>query len=50
MYVSIVLDRPVSAMSDSLSRVSDLISPIGATVRLANGDIVVVCPRGQHLS
>jgi len=37
-------------MSDSLSRVSDLISPIGATVRLANGDIVVVCPRGQHLS
>ena len=49
VYVSIALDCPVRAMSDSLSRVSDLISPIGATVRLARGDIVVVCPRGQHL-
>ena len=61
MYVSIALDRPVRAVSYSLSRVSDLISPIGATVRLARdrardgaamarllarGDSVVVCPEG----
>jgi glycerol-3-phosphate acyltransferase len=61
VYVSIALDRPVRAVSYSLSRVSDLISPIGATVRLARdrardgaamarllarGDSVVVCPEG----
>jgi glycerol-3-phosphate acyltransferase len=61
VYVSIALDRPVRAVSYSLSRVSDLLSPIGATVRLARdrardgaamarllarGDSVVVCPEG----
>ncbi|CAD6341694.1 unnamed protein product [Miscanthus lutarioriparius] len=61
VYVSIALNRPVRAVSYSLSRVSDLISPIGATVRLARdrardgavmarllarGDSVVVCPEG----
>jgi glycerol-3-phosphate acyltransferase len=37
VYVSIALDRPVRAVSYSLSRVSDL---------LARGDSVVVCPEG----
>ncbi|XP_062202682.1 probable glycerol-3-phosphate acyltransferase 3 [Phragmites australis] len=61
VYVSIALDRPVRAVSYSLSRVSDLISPIGCTVHLARdrardgaamarllnrGDSVVVCPEG----
>nr|CAB3466182.1 unnamed protein product [Digitaria exilis] len=61
VYVSIALDRPVRAVSYSLSRVSDVLSPIGATVRLARdrerdgaamasllaaGDSVVVCPEG----
>ncbi|KAL6847384.1 hypothetical protein ACP4OV_023237 [Aristida adscensionis] len=61
VYVSIALDRPVRAVSYSLSRVSDRISPIGATVRLARdrardgaamarllagGASVVVCPEG----
>ncbi|KAJ1265863.1 hypothetical protein BS78_08G106000 [Paspalum vaginatum] len=61
VYVSIALDRPVRAVSYSLSRVSDLLSPIGPTVRLARdrardgaamarllgrGDSVVVCPEG----
>uniref|UniRef100_A0A0E0MNL8 Phospholipid/glycerol acyltransferase domain-containing protein n=1 Tax=Oryza punctata TaxID=4537 RepID=A0A0E0MNL8_ORYPU len=61
VYVSIALDRPVRAVSYSLSRVSDLLSPIGATVRLARdrahdgaamarlldeGVHVVVCPEG----
>uniref|UniRef100_A0A0E0FDA2 Phospholipid/glycerol acyltransferase domain-containing protein n=1 Tax=Oryza meridionalis TaxID=40149 RepID=A0A0E0FDA2_9ORYZ len=61
VYVSIALDRPVRAVSYSLSRVSDLLSPIGATVRLARdrahdgaamarlleaGAHVVVCPEG----
>ena len=61
VYVSMALDRPVRAVSYSLSRVSDLLSPIGATVRLARdrardgaamgslldrGDSVVVCPEG----
>ncbi|CAD6267461.1 unnamed protein product [Miscanthus lutarioriparius] len=61
VYVSIALDRPVRAVSYSLSRVSDLLSPIGSTVRLARdrardgaamarllarGDSVVVCPEG----
>ncbi|XP_037450648.1 probable glycerol-3-phosphate acyltransferase 3 [Triticum dicoccoides] len=61
VYVSVALDRPVRAVSYSLSRLSDLISPIGRTVRLARdrvvdgrtmtrlldrGDHVVVCPEG----
>jgi glycerol-3-phosphate acyltransferase len=61
VYVSIALDRPVRAVSYSLSRLSELISPIGRTVRLtrdrrsdgevmarllARGDLVVVCPEG----
>ncbi|TVU23448.1 hypothetical protein EJB05_25815 [Eragrostis curvula] len=61
VYVSVALDRPVRAVSYSLSRVSELISPIGRTVRLtrdrrsdgaamarllAGGDLVVVCPEG----
>ncbi|TVU49727.1 hypothetical protein EJB05_01056, partial [Eragrostis curvula] len=61
VYVSMALDRRVRAVSYSLSRVSDLISPIGATVRLARdrardgaamakllagGAAVVVCPEG----
>ncbi|KAF0887564.1 hypothetical protein E2562_002286 [Oryza meyeriana var. granulata] len=61
VYVSIALDRPVRAVSYSLSRLSELISPIGATVRLARdrahdgaamarlldeGAHVVVCPEG----
>lgn len=61
VYVSIALDRQVRAVSYSLSRLSDLISPIGRTVRLTrdrasdgramarlldSGDLVVVCPEG----
>uniref|UniRef100_A0ACD6ARF7 Uncharacterized protein n=1 Tax=Avena sativa TaxID=4498 RepID=A0ACD6ARF7_AVESA len=61
VYVSVALDRPVRAVSYSLSRVSDFISPIGRTVRLTRdrdgdgcvmaglldrGDLVVVCPEG----
>ncbi|KAL6908171.1 hypothetical protein ACP4OV_002341 [Aristida adscensionis] len=61
VYVSVALDRPVRAVSYSLSRLSELISPIGRTVRLtrdrasdgavmarllAGGDLVVVCPEG----
>uniref|UniRef100_A0ACD6A2Z8 Uncharacterized protein n=1 Tax=Avena sativa TaxID=4498 RepID=A0ACD6A2Z8_AVESA len=61
VYVSMALDRPVRAVSYSLSRVSDFISPIGRTVRLTRdrdgdgrvmaslldrGDHVVVCPEG----
>ncbi|KAK3140009.1 hypothetical protein QOZ80_5AG0394060 [Eleusine coracana subsp. coracana] len=61
VYVSIALDRPVRAVSYSLSRVSDFLSPIGPTVRLArdraqdgaamarllaSGARVVVCPEG----
>lgn len=61
VYVSIALNRPVRAVSYSLSRFSDLISPIGATVRLTRdrahdgaamaallqqGSQVVVCPEG----
>ncbi|CAN6363719.1 unnamed protein product [Urochloa humidicola] len=61
VYVSVALDRPVRAVSYSLSRLSELISPIGRTVRLtrdragdgaamaallAGGDLVVVCPQG----
>uniref|UniRef100_A0A0D9Y0F0 Phospholipid/glycerol acyltransferase domain-containing protein n=1 Tax=Leersia perrieri TaxID=77586 RepID=A0A0D9Y0F0_9ORYZ len=62
VYISIVLDRPVRAVSYSLSRLSDLLSPIGATVRLRRdrahdsaamahllddeGVHVVVCPEG----
>jgi glycerol-3-phosphate acyltransferase len=61
VYVSVALDRPVRAVSYSLSRLSELISPIGRTVRLtrdrrsdgevmarllARGDLVVVCPEG----
>ncbi|KAL6623580.1 hypothetical protein ACP70R_033459 [Stipagrostis hirtigluma subsp. patula] len=61
VYVSIALDRPVRAVSYSLSRVSDLISPIGPSVHLARdrardgaamarllggGASVVVCPEG----
>ncbi|KAG2621474.1 probable glycerol-3-phosphate acyltransferase 3 [Panicum virgatum] len=61
VYVSIALDRQVRAVSYSLSRVSDMLSPIGATVHLVRdrardgaamarllgrGDSVVVCPEG----
>ena len=61
VYVSIALDRPVRAVSYSLSRLSELISPIGRTVHLARdrahdgaamarlldgGAHVVVCPEG----
>jgi glycerol-3-phosphate acyltransferase len=61
VYVSVALDRPVRAVSYSLSRISELISPIGRTVRLTRdrdadgramarlldgGDLVVVCPEG----
>ncbi|OEL33159.1 putative glycerol-3-phosphate acyltransferase 3 [Dichanthelium oligosanthes] len=61
VYVSIALDRQVRAVSYSLSRVSDALSPIGRTVHLARdrardgaamarllgrGDSVVVCPEG----
>ncbi|RLM98462.1 putative glycerol-3-phosphate acyltransferase 3 [Panicum miliaceum] len=61
VYVSIALDRQVRAVSYSLSRVSDMLSPIGRTVHLARdrardgaamarllgrGDSVVVCPEG----
>uniref|UniRef100_A0ACD5UI13 Uncharacterized protein n=1 Tax=Avena sativa TaxID=4498 RepID=A0ACD5UI13_AVESA len=61
VYVSVALDRPVRAVSYSLSRLSELISPIGQTVRLTRdrdadgramarlldrGDLVVVCPEG----
>ncbi|KAG8048972.1 hypothetical protein GUJ93_ZPchr0009g200 [Zizania palustris] len=61
VYVSIALDRPVRAVSYSLSRLSEFISPIGRTVRLARnrahdgaamarlldgGAHVVVCPEG----
>ncbi|CAM0949503.1 unnamed protein product [Alopecurus aequalis] len=61
VYVSIALDRPVRAVSYSLSRLSELISPIGCTVHLARdrahdgaamerlldgGAHVVVCPEG----
>ncbi|XP_040384763.1 probable glycerol-3-phosphate acyltransferase 3 [Oryza brachyantha] len=61
VYVSVALDRPVRAVSYSLSRLSELISPIGRTVRLTRdrdsdgrvmarlldgGDLVVVCPEG----
>ncbi|KAK3136782.1 hypothetical protein QOZ80_5BG0442380 [Eleusine coracana subsp. coracana] len=61
VYVSIALDRPVRAVSYSLSRVSDFLSPIGPTVHLArdraqdgaamarllaSGARVVVCPEG----
>uniref|UniRef100_A0A0D9XVA7 Phospholipid/glycerol acyltransferase domain-containing protein n=1 Tax=Leersia perrieri TaxID=77586 RepID=A0A0D9XVA7_9ORYZ len=61
VYVSVALNRPVRAVSYSLSRLSELISPIGRTVRLtrdrdsdgramasllAGGDLVVVCPEG----
>uniref|UniRef100_A0ACD5Z309 Uncharacterized protein n=1 Tax=Avena sativa TaxID=4498 RepID=A0ACD5Z309_AVESA len=61
VYVSVALDRQVRAVSYSLSRLSELISPIGRTVRLTRdrdsdgaamarlldrGDRVVVCPEG----
>uniref|UniRef100_A0ACD5YDK0 Uncharacterized protein n=1 Tax=Avena sativa TaxID=4498 RepID=A0ACD5YDK0_AVESA len=61
VYVSIALNRPVRAVSYSLSRLSELISPIGRTVHLARdrahdgaamarlldgGAHVVVCPEG----
>ncbi|KAL5204125.1 hypothetical protein ABZP36_008996 [Zizania latifolia] len=61
VYVSVALDRQVRAVSYSLSRLSELISPIGRTVRLTrdrdsdgrvmarlldSGDLVVVCPEG----
>ncbi|RLN29590.1 putative glycerol-3-phosphate acyltransferase 3 [Panicum miliaceum] len=61
VYVSIALDRQVRAVSYSLSRLSDMLSPIGRTVHLARdrardgaamarllgrGDSVVVCPEG----
>ncbi|CAN6329433.1 unnamed protein product [Urochloa humidicola] len=61
VYISIALNRRVRAISYSLSRVSDMLSPIGATVHLARdrardgaamarllnaGDSVVVCPEG----
>uniref|UniRef100_A0A0E0MI65 Phospholipid/glycerol acyltransferase domain-containing protein n=1 Tax=Oryza punctata TaxID=4537 RepID=A0A0E0MI65_ORYPU len=61
VYVSVALDRPVRAVSYSLSKLSELISPIGRTVRLTRdrdsdgrvmarlldgGDLVVVCPEG----
>ncbi|CAN6348054.1 unnamed protein product [Urochloa humidicola] len=61
VYISIALNRRVRAVSYSLSRVSDMLSPIGATVHLARdrardgaamarllnaGDSVVVCPEG----
>ncbi|KAL5205560.1 hypothetical protein ABZP36_033769 [Zizania latifolia] len=61
VYVSIALDQPVRAVSYSLSRLSEFISPIGRTVRLARdrahdgaamaslldgGAHVVVCPEG----
>ena len=61
VYVSVALDRPVRAVSYSLSRLSELISPIGRTVRLTRdrdadgramarllemGDLVFVCPEG----
>ncbi|XP_047060061.1 probable glycerol-3-phosphate acyltransferase 3 [Lolium rigidum] len=61
VYVSVALDRQVRAVSYSLSRLSELISPIGRTVRLTRdrdsdgaamarlldrGDLVVVCPEG----
>lgn len=61
VYVSIALDRRVRAVSYSLSRVSDALSPIGPTVHLVRdrsrdgaamarllgaGDSVVVCPEG----
>ncbi|WVZ49532.1 hypothetical protein U9M48_000880 [Paspalum notatum var. saurae] len=60
-YVSVALDRQVRAVSYSLSRLSELISPIGCTVRLTRdqrgdgavmakllgaGHLVVVCPEG----
>ncbi|KAL5204414.1 hypothetical protein ABZP36_009285 [Zizania latifolia] len=61
VYVSVALDRQVRAVSYSLSRLSEYISPIGRTVRLTRdrdsdgrvmarlldrGDLVVVCPEG----
>ena len=61
VYVSVALDRQVRAVSYSLSRLSELISPIGRTVRLTRdrdsdgavmarlldgGNLVVVCPEG----
>jgi glycerol-3-phosphate acyltransferase len=61
VYVSIGLDRPVRAVSYSLSRLSELLSPIGRTVHLVRnrahdgaamarlldgGAHVVVCPEG----
>ncbi|XP_048528126.1 probable glycerol-3-phosphate acyltransferase 3 [Triticum urartu] len=61
VYISVALDRPVRAVSYSLSRFSDLLSPIGRTVRLArdrdvdagimgrlldSGDLLVVSPEG----
>ncbi|CAN6334438.1 unnamed protein product [Urochloa humidicola] len=61
VYISIALNRGVRAVSYSLSRVSDMLSPIGATVHLARdrardgaamarllnaGDSIVVCPEG----
>ncbi|WVZ49667.1 hypothetical protein U9M48_001004 [Paspalum notatum var. saurae] len=61
VYVSVALDRQVRAVSYSLSRLSELISPIGRTVRLTRdrrgdgtvmarlldaGHLVVVCPEG----
>ncbi|KAJ1276787.1 hypothetical protein BS78_05G242000 [Paspalum vaginatum] len=61
VYVSVALDRQVRAVSYSLSHLSDLISPIGRSVRLTRdrrsdgavmarlldgGHLVVVCPEG----
>ncbi|KAK1627540.1 hypothetical protein QYE76_001855 [Lolium multiflorum] len=61
VYVSIGLDRPVRAVSYSLSRLSEILSPIGRTVHLVRnrahdgaamarlldgGAHVVVCPEG----
>ncbi|XP_037428449.1 probable glycerol-3-phosphate acyltransferase 3 [Triticum dicoccoides] len=61
VYISVALDRPVRAVSYNLSRFSDLLSPIGRTVRLArdrdvdagimgrlldSGDLLVVSPEG----
>ncbi|XP_044379065.1 probable glycerol-3-phosphate acyltransferase 3 [Triticum aestivum] len=64
VYISVALDRPVRAVSYSLSRFSDLLSPIGRTVRLArdrdvdagimgrlldSGDLLVVSPEGARI-
>ncbi|XP_044980111.1 probable glycerol-3-phosphate acyltransferase 3 [Hordeum vulgare subsp. vulgare] len=49
VYISVALDRPVRAVSYSLSRFSDLLSPIGRTVRLARDRDVDACIMGRLL-